>query len=637
MPIKNNSENYQKNYHKSYKRKKRDYSKQVIKQKDFICFDGETENNNYTLLGNSEKYIYDKNGLSSWNCFNFLWNEGKGKIKIIFSIHFDVQYWIKDLSDEKIIDLLNGIEVEFYCYKLRYFTKKFLMIRRGKGTIYIYDIISFFQTSFLKTVEQMKLNLTERENFVLERGKELRSKGFKAMSLDEIIEYNKIECIVAEKVADKLRNILLKTVMSYNGKEFNLLPKKFYGSGAVAKKILKQLEFNKYAENEKQLSDEVKNYIYMSYYGGRFEVFKLGTFKDIYKYDINSAYPYAMTKLFIPNGFKIKKFRNKTEIDFVDTNIYEIEWNFENAESDLIGILPFRRKDGYVIFPKKGKGFYFGIECKYLNELKKITIGEYKVYSELQVSFSEKRFFENGFIEFIYMERLRLKDNNDISQIAYKLAINSIYGKLAQQTGFREFTNVYSASYITAHCRAQILDVIFKNKAIKNVIKISTDGLFTDKEIKKIEVSKQIGHWDKEFYSKAIILGSGLYFLKGKKETYALRGIEVNKENFEKILNKLQKTNSAEIYYNAFIGHKFALANHIKYGKFRLKFAEIKKSVNLYEYQKRYFLKRNGINKISNGLWIDIFSNKKVEYSNKLKKFDEIFELEEEAISLETK
>lgn len=643
MPIKDYVKNkeyqkqYQKKYQKKYQRKTRE-NKTIIK-KPFMSFDGETENNLYTLFGNSENYIYNKRGLSTYECIKFLWNEGKGKIKIIFAIHFDIQFWIRDLSDEKIIDLLNGLEIDYYKWKLRYFTKKYLIIQYGNAKVYIYDIISFFQTSFLKTVEQMQLDLTNQEKNILEKGKKLRGKNFKNMTLAQIIEYNKTECIIAEKVAYKLRNILINAVIEFEGKSFNLLPKRFYGSGAIAKEILTNLGFEEHAKKEKELSESIKEYITMSYYGGRFEVFKVGTFKEIYKYDINSAYPFAMSEIYVPNKFKRIVYKDvKKKIDFIDTNIYLVEWNFEKADEKLLGILPFRRKDGYVIFPKKGKGYYFGKECKFLNDLKKITFGSYKVYSELQVTFKKEKLFPKGCIEYIYEKRIELKNKKDVSQIAYKLAMNSIYGKLAQQSGYRQFTQVYIASLITASCRAQILEVIFKNDVIKNVVQISTDGIFLDNVIKKINISKKLGHWDFEKYEKSQILGSGIYSLTNKKETkYALRGIEVSKDNFEKIINKLQKENKAEIYYKCFIGHKFALANHIKYLEHRLKFTEIKKSVSLYNYEKRYFLKQNGINKISIGLWIDIFNGKEIEMTNKLKKLDEKIDLENEAITLETK
>lgn len=641
MPIKNNLE-YQKEYRKQYVRKTKQKKRSrtaYYKKKEFICFDGETEKDNYTLLGNSENYIYNKDGLSTWECLNFLWTEGQKKIKIIFALHFDIQFWIKDLSDENILNLLNGFEVNYYCYRLRYFTKKFLMIRRGKATIYIFDILPFFQKSFLRTVEEMKLDLTDKQKIVLEQGKKLRAKGFKTMSKNQIIEYNRTECEIAEKIADKLRDILINTNMEYEGKKFNLYPQRFYGSGAIAKKILKNLQFEQYAEFENSLPDKVKEFITMSYYGGRFEVFKIGTFQNIYKYDINSAYPHAMRLLKVPKEFKIKSYK-KTVLNhfpFVDKNIYLIEYDFTQAKKELFGILPHRRKDGYVLFPKRGKGYFFGIEAKYLNEICKITVGKFYVTKELEVSFHDKLLFPAGFIEEIYNQRQLLKQKDDISEIAYKLLINSLYGKLAQQTGFKQFTNVYTASFITAHCRSQILKVIFENKVFTDIIQISTDGIFVQKELKNIDEGNKLGDWKKDFYKEAQILGSGLYSLTDKKTTYALRGIEVTKENFKKIINKLQKNNSAEIYYKAFIGHKFALANHIKFLQFRLKFTEIKKTVNLYDYQKRYFSNKNGINKISVSYWIDIFNGGKIEMTNKLKKFDEAVELEEEAINITTK
>ena len=639
MPIKN--ETARKEYQKKYKRKgKREsglYNSRLLNKK-FLCFDGETENQVYTLLGTSENYIYNKDGLSTFDCLNFLYNEGKGTIKIIFAIHFDVQHWIKDMPDDDIISLLDGETVFYKYFELSYITKRFLTIAIQGKKVYIYDICSFFQTSLLKTIESMNINLTKQESAILERGKKLRANNFKGMKLTDIIEYNKTECVITEKIADKMRNLLAEIVLESRGKTFNLFPSRFYGSGAVAKKILKTLEFVKYKEAEESLSNKIKKYIYMSYYGGRAEIFKIGTFKNIYKYDINSAYPAAMKQLKEVDKIRVKKGENKfiTQYDFIDNNIYYLEFDYSRNNPEFIGILPYRRKDGYVMYPKRAKGYYWGFEAKYLNEINKMEPGgKFRIISFIDITYKDDFLFEPGFIDNIYYRRLELKRTGDIANIAYKLALNSLYGKLAQQTGKRDFTNVLSASFITAKCRAEILQAVFRNNAIKDIIQISTDGIFSQKKL-DLPVSEKLGDFEELFFERGIVLGSGLYALYGKKNIFALRGLFVSEDNFNKIYEVLQNKPFAKISYNCFIGHKLSLANKNAYGKFRLKFTEITKTIAPFSYEKRYFVKKNSINKISVGYWYDIFKpNEKNIETNKLKKFD--LDLEEESIQLDSK
>ncbi|MCK9282159.1 MAG: hypothetical protein M0P71_16185 [Melioribacteraceae bacterium] len=632
MPIFN--ESARKQYQKKYKRKTkqiRSYTNTAQAKRPFLCFDGETENNIYTELGNSVNYIYDKKGLSTYDCLRFLYFEGKGSIKIIFAIHFDVQHWIKDLSDNDIIAFLDGEIILYRCFEIQYITKRFISISWKNKKVYIYDISSFFQTSLLKTIENMKIELTKNEKYILEKGKKLRAVNFKGMTKKEMIKYNQTECIVTEKIADKLRNILIDTKLKYGDKTFNLYPSRFYGCGAVAKKILKVLEMEKHKEREDLLSNKIKKFIYMSYYGGRAECFQIGTFNNIYKYDINSAYPDVMRKLKLPVSYKIKKI-NKTcnQFNFIDGNIYKLEYHFENLDTNLIGILPYRRKDGYVMFPKKARGYYYGIEAKYLNEMKKYGNGYFKIIEVLEIVYSDTSIFQNGFIEYIYKERRELKRKGDISNVAYKLAMNSLYGKMAQQTGNRQFTNILFASYITACTRAKILDALFSNNAIKQVIQISTDGIFIRKKL-NLPISGELGDWEEDYYKKAVVLGSGLYGLFGKKETFALRGLFVSKDNFDSIYKILSKKDTAEIKYNCFIGHRFALTNYKKYGKFRLCFAQITKTISPYTYEKRLYLHKKRITDISISKWYDIFNkNEKNIDTNKLKKFE--LDLEDDAI-----
>lgn len=633
-----NKKQFQKKYWKTYNRRsqKKYKSESYYKDKSFICFDGETENNRYTLLGNSKSYIYDKKGLTTNQMLNFLWTQGQGKIKVVFAIHFDVQFWINDLSDNKILDLLNGEEVRAGKFDLLYIPKRFLKLSKGKAQIYIYDISSFFQSSLLYTIEKMKINLSSSEKKILFQGKKKRSKNFSGMKKSDIILYNKTECIITEKICDKLQSLLKSVIFeNKNGDKFNLIPKRFYGSGAIAKKILTELNLKPLAEAEKNLNDQIKEMIYKSYFGGRAEIFKLGTFRNLYKYDINSAYPSFLRLLRVPKSFKVYKI-NKTfrKFDFVDENIYFIETDFSISHSNLIGVLPYRMKSGYVIYPKRVKGYYFGIEAKYLNELCKLTAGNFTIYKCLEINYKDEKVFPENFIEDIYKKRLELKKKNDVSEIVYKLGLNSLYGKLAQQTGNNEFTVILFASYVTASTRSLILKTIFENNLISSLLQISTDAIFTTRKIQKILINNQLGNYSENYYHSGVILGSGVYSLKGKtKKEFSLRGFEVSEKNFNEIYKHVLKNETAQIKYKSFIGHKLALIQKNAFGKERLKFTEIIKTISPFEYKKRIFLKRNKINKVSISHWFDIFDKGEiVTESNLLKKFeadlfDEIIDL----------
>lgn len=614
MPIKNPQ--LRKKYQSNYKRKKPRIELGNVRNISFICFDGETVNDKYILLGSSEDYIYNKDGLSTKDVLYYLYRARDKRIKVGFAISYDVNFWVKDLTDEQIVRLFNSEEIEFDEFTLLYYPRKMFIIKKGFKQTTIYDIQSFFQASLLKIIEKMEIKLSKSESDILLKGKSNRAENFDKMNLEQIIYYNKVECIVTERICLKLSGILENSYISLNGKKINLLSKKFYGVGAVANKILKLIDLQKeFFETLDKEKPEIRPAIYSTYYGGRMEIFKIGTFQNVYKYDINSAYPDAISRLRKINKMEIKR-RNFTgsKFNFIPGNIYLIEFDIQNGNNG-IGILPVRKKSGYVLFPKRGLGWYFGMECKFLNEINSV----FTVKKEIKIEYGELLFSDN-FIQNVYSKRQELKRAGDISEIAYKLILNSLYGKLAQTVGNKK-VNIFHASFITSFCRAKILETIINNKAELDIIQISTDGIFLNRELKNISISKNLGDFSLEKYSNGIIIGSGVYKLWNRdKSQVAMRGFYVEEKIFNKLFKELLKKGSAIVSYNVFIGHKLAIAMPFAFGPYRLKFTEIEKTMKVFSYEKRAFENKKDLKKSINSFIIDIYNGGPVEISETLKK-----------------
>jgi hypothetical protein len=78
-------------------------------------------------------------------------------------------------------------------------------------------------------------------------------------------------------------------------KQFKFLPRNWISSGYLAEKVLLANGiaipfFNDLPYNLQELA-------WMSFYGGRFELIQRGFIGECYLYNINSAYPYALTTL----------------------------------------------------------------------------------------------------------------------------------------------------------------------------------------------------------------------------------------------------------------------------------------------------------------------------------------------------
>jgi hypothetical protein len=551
---------------------------------NFICYDGENKGNKYFLLGNSIEYIYNKEGLSSRKCFEFLTRKQKKK-RIIFNLHYDLQFWIKDFKDEKILSLMKGERVSYYNFELQYFQKKMLIIKKGHSLFKIYDILSFFNQSLLNTIERLEIKLNEGEKKILLKGKKDRV-NFDNMSLEEIFLYNKTECIVTEKIAGKIYSLMLESFYrDKKGRLKNLVITNFFGASAIASKLLKDYEVSKLKPFEK-FSDIFES----SYYGGRFEVLKLGSFKNVYKYDINSAYPSILKDLTEIKDFK--KVKNPKKIN--DKGIYLIYYK-QFFPNDFICPFPLRHKTGRIFYTGEIQGYYFGCEINaFLNSGINPENYELKIFSGI-VPVEGNKIFENkegyNLIDDMFEQRNYFKQRKDLKHYIYKIALNSLYGKFAQKVGSKSFTHFYYASYITAKVRSILIEQSYKID-YKKIICYATDCIISEIPL-KVKVGKELGEWEYDFIEEAEILMSGFYRLQkeNKKYYFGLRGFNVKEKQFEKILFEVKKKGFSFIKVNQFISHKLAIKQYKAFKEKRLLFTPIKKIVDIKRgnFKREYF------------------------------------------------
>ena len=165
------------------------------------------------------------------------------------------------------------------------------------------------------------------------------------------------------------------------------------------------------------------------YYGGRVEAAKVGHWKhtDLRYADINSAYPHAMT---FPHPFGAKyKMSNKLP--------KKLGAQFITLEAVADGSLPYRDKEN-LIFPHDGETRIYdvtgwevaaGLETRTLDIKRVITVAtpcDFQDYSD--------------FILPNYKKRCEA-EKGTIDNIAYKLLINSGYGKFASNCDeYRDYT-----------------------------------------------------------------------------------------------------------------------------------------------------------------------------------------------------
>lgn len=404
----------------------------------------------------------------------------------------------------------------------------------------LYDVWGFFQRSFIKALnEYFPDGWDHRE--VITQMKTLRG-AFDREHDAEVIQYNDYELELGVQLMEELRDRLFAA---------NLLISQWYGPGAVASKLLtkwkiKNKQVDLYSTNQ-CVADAAQH----AYAGGRFELLKCGHVNGpVYQYDINSAYPWGIAQL--PDwvtGEWIHHYGGNVH-ELTEYSMARIKWNNTNCLAKSADIrpctdislypesIPFpfwrRDKNKNISYPSEHiYGWYWAPEInaakRYLDSLpdpydKTIEVLEWWEYRDD----GSRPLAE---VVDLYNLRQKLKAKNNGAHVAIKLGLNSLYGKFAQQVGWTEdagrkppFHNLAAAGYVTAKCRAKMLDGIACDPTA--IIATETDGIFSTRKL-ALPCSPALGDWEYTEYDDMWYWASGFRFgiRAGEVVKPATRGI----------------------------------------------------------------------------------------------------------------
>lgn len=176
------------------------------------------------------------------------------------------------------------------------------------------------------------------------------------------------------------------------------------------------------------------------------------------------------------------------------------------------------------------------------------------------------------FIEPLYMKRRALKKAGDGAQVGIKLALNSLYGKLAQQVGAEEredgtwrlppYHCLEWAGYATSHCRATILGAVINN--LDSVIAFETDAVFTTKPL-DVKIGSNLGEFGEDIFNNMTYVQSGMYFADHSdghpvEKTRGVDRGEIHRELIlENMFKPLAKDRVAAARLTRFVGVGMAL------------------------------------------------------------------------------
>ena len=408
----------------------------------------------------------------------------------------------------------------------------------------VYDVFGFFQSSFSAVVKSMvdSGRATSEESDFIAAMKERRDQ-FASEDIEKIKAYTTLELRLLARMMGDLRT---------GFDEIGLHLRHWHGAGAAAAALIECQKLKMHYGRDIAASNisPQQTAAHHAYFGARIELLKQGFLQggSLYVYDIASAYPAAMvdfpslvdgiwrTKLGaeIATG-SLSELRAAIEAASV-VSMFKIRFQFpmyERFDADARKAvfipfypLPYRDKRGGILFPASGYGWYMRDDVlaaiawlerfvpDYSRPRRKhqrmtaFEIEEAWVFEAEHEGRANERPFE--FIRDLFMKRRQIKDKADrtgrydIREKTIKLALNSIYGKLAQSVGgdgkAPTVANPYYAAATTAYCRRRLIEAALLDPHA--IVFFATDGIVSTRpliglaRVRNAGDAVELGDWE---------------------------------------------------------------------------------------------------------------------------------------------
>jgi hypothetical protein len=551
-------------------------------QRRFIAWDGEGMNLNgdnkpqfYVLFGCSTGDVIKGRGLGTFEICDFILRigaENPDAIHVGFAFTYDMNMIVKSLHPNN----LKYLHENGYCrLKTKEGQTYVLQMRRGKWfsvskygvsydrkrnphdktTVRIFDIFGFFTCSFVKAVSEM-LGPDAPGMDIVREGKAQRQ-DFRYEGMEYVEKYWQAEIALLAQVAEELRRRLYGAGLQITS---------WHGPGALASYTMKTHGIKAHMS---VCPDPVREAARYGYAGGRFELFKAGRIEGpVYSLDINSAYPYAISQL--PSLTEGEWHHVSAPARVARFGIYRIRYRRRAGFTHDPGPIFHRDVRGNISYPHIVEGWYWSPEMA-------------RVWNSPYVEIIEGWEYLGGntrpfsFVREMYDKRREWKAAGNPQQLALKLCLNSLYGKMAQRVGYNEKTGrippwhqLEWAGWVTSYTRSMLYGVMARIPW-ENLIAVETDGIYTtlDPATLGIADSQELGGWESDTYDEIIYLQSGLAWLrKGDEWTAKRRGLDPDSMTLEASVNyaKSLGANIAWTPYTAkstrFIGLGAALSSN---------------------------------------------------------------------------
>jgi hypothetical protein len=529
-------------------------------ERPFIFWDGEgPKDAGYALFGNSAGAEICHPFLSTTECLDLLLASGRANpnaVHIAFGFNYDASMILADLPWRNLKALHVYGATIWHGYEIEHIPHKWFKVKKDGIIIQVFDIRSFFAGSYVSAL--MSLDIGGKEVRAIAADKQRRSE-FVWRDIASIRRYWKLELKYGPILAEKLRKLFLDA-------GFDL--RSWHGPGALARLAMaKHHVFDAMAPSPPEVLIAAR----YAFAGGRFEMPRGGHIEGtIHNADLRSAYPaYAR---FLPNLSR-GRWRRGRNFEPGKFGIYHISYDSPERNPLFIHPLFRRQRNGVVDWPSRVQGWYHAPEAELVSVDSNATFLEAWIFDEEDET--DRPF---AWIEDYFNIRANLKRMGNPLELTFKLIINSIYGQLAQRTGWdrKKRTPPKShqlewAGYITSACRAAVYRAA--KDAGDKLISIDTDGIYSMAPVNVVPGTR-LGEWEVEEFDEGIFWQSGIYALRKELGYDAAlgygwvkgktRGIPKGSYSPETLLRALLHGKPLSLSVRVFIGYGLALGDRFR-------------------------------------------------------------------------
>lgn len=464
------------------------------------------------------------------DCLEFLLDyENRGKANFWYNLEYDFRGIVKHLDPAAWDTLARENRLEFDDLKISYIPGKKFSLRDGSHTVCFYDLAQFYMMSLDQASKEY---LGEKKLDV--DAERMNDPNFVESNWEKIVAYCKRDAWLCGKLAEHLRELYRKAGVSFSRPV------------SIASLGMKHAAFK--AKLGKYFPKPWQRFAFRAYRGGRFELFKRGTFDKAYSYDLNSAYPSVIKELpRLKDGYwqHSRSVMDGAELGYIRCKVA--------VRDSWIGALALKDRS-LIKFPRTKKREAYLTLNEFLEFEKVPSVDVECIEGWFWFPLRPSRPF--SMVEDWYKRRQELKENGDDLELVYKTMMNSIYGKFVEQrkklvrqekpsdktvywriedgkavpyrygyvTG-NYFCPVYAAK-LTADCRLKLLKMGLRRRS--RIIAMHTDSIFTERKLP--ENSTKMGRWKLEKEGRLVIFATGVYsFDVGDRILTKARGFRFQK------------------------------------------------------------------------------------------------------------